>query len=148
MKFLIDRCAGVTLAQWLRKQGHDVAEATDKGPDPGDEELLSRASTEGRILVTLDKDFGALVFAQEKAHSGIVRLPDVPAAQRVALLSRLLEVHGKDMAAALLWRADQRLELEQLCRYITRPAIANERLKRSNRAGQVVLQLKSPYKII
>ena len=43
------------------------------------------------------------------------------------------------------WRADQRLELEQLCRYITRPAIANERLKR-NRAGQVVLQLKSPYK--
>jgi len=32
-----------------------------------------------------------------------------------------------------------------LCRYITRPAIANERLKR-NRAGQVVLQLKSPYK--
>jgi hypothetical protein len=35
--------------------------------------------------------------------------------------------------------------LKQLCRYITRPAIANERLKR-NRAGQVVLQLKSPYK--
>lgn len=33
----------------------------------------------------------------------------------------------------------------QLCRYITRPVIANERLKR-NRAGQVVLQLKSPYK--
>jgi putative transposase len=39
------------------------------------------------------------------------------------------------------WRADQRKELEQLCRYITRPAIANERLKR-NRAGQVVLQQK------
>jgi len=33
----------------------------------------------------------------------------------------------------------------QLCRYNTRLAIANERLKR-NRAGQVVLQLKSPYK--
>src|SRR5262245_3621970 len=32
-----------------------------------------------------------------------------------------------------------------LCRYITRPAIANERLKR-NHTGQVVLQLKSPYK--
>jgi len=30
----------------------------------------------------------------------------------------------------------------RLCRYITRPAIANERLKR-NRAGQVMLQLKS-----
>ncbi len=31
------------------------------------------------------------------------------------------------------------------CRYITRPAIANERIKR-NRAGQVVLQLKSAYR--
>ena len=31
-----------------------------------------------------------------------------------------------------------------MCRTITRPAIANERLK-LNRAGDVVLQLKSPY---
>ena len=51
--------------------------------------------------------------------------------------------HGFSLHAAVRWRADQRAELEQLCRYITRPAIANERLKR-NRAGQVVLQLKSP----
>ena len=41
--------------------------------------------------------------------------------------------------------AHQRKALERLCRYITRPAIANERLKR-NPAGQVVLQLKSPYR--
>jgi hypothetical protein len=41
--------------------------------------------------------------------------------------------------------ADQRRELEHLCRYITRPAIANARLKR-NHAGQVVLQLKSAYR--
>ena len=47
--------------------------------------------------------------------------------------------------AAVRWGADQRQQLEHLCRYITRPAIANERLKR-NRAGQVVLQLKSAYK--
>ena len=40
---------------------------------------------------------------------------------------------------------NQRNKLEQLCRYITRPAIANDRLK-LNRAGDVVLQLKSPYR--
>ena len=39
----------------------------------------------------------------------------------------------------------KRKELERLCRYVTRPAIANERLKR-NPAGQVVLQLKTPYR--
>ncbi len=42
-------------------------------------------------------------------------------------------------------RRRQRKELERLCRYITRPAIANERLKR-NGAGDVVLQLKSAYR--
>ena len=41
--------------------------------------------------------------------------------------------------------ADQRKQLERLCRYITRPAIANERLSRNGK-GQVVLQLKSPYR--
>jgi hypothetical protein len=41
--------------------------------------------------------------------------------------------------------AHQRTELEHLCRYITRPAIANERLKRTS-TGDVVLQFKTPYK--
>ena len=41
--------------------------------------------------------------------------------------------------------AHERNELERLCRYITRPAIANERLKR-NRTGDVVLRLKSAYR--
>ena len=41
--------------------------------------------------------------------------------------------------------AHQRKKLEHLCRYITRAAIANERLTH-NRAGQVVLTLKTPYR--
>ena len=55
------------------------------------------------------------------------------------------KLHGFSLHAAVRWGADQREELEHRCRYITRPAIANERLKR-NRAGQVVLQLKSAFK--
>lgn len=41
--------------------------------------------------------------------------------------------------------AEQRGELEHLCRCITRSAIANERLS-ANHAGQVVLKLKTPYR--
>ena len=51
---------------------------------------------------------------------------------------------GFSLHAAVRWGADKRQQLEHLCRYITRPAIANERLTR-NRAGQVVLQLKSAF---
>ena len=41
--------------------------------------------------------------------------------------------------------ADDRQALEQLCRYITRPALANERVQ-TNAAGQVALKLKTPWR--
>lgn len=99
MKFLVDRCAGAKLVRWLREHGHDVADAAERQPDPGDEELLAEAANAERVLVTLDKDFGTLIFAQGAKHCGIVRLPDVPAAERIALFERLLATHAIDMAA-------------------------------------------------
>ena len=79
MRFLIDRCAGRLLAEWLRKQGHDVVEAHELGQDPGDRLLLEWAATNARILITIDTDFGELVFLQNLPHAGLIRLPDVPA---------------------------------------------------------------------
>lgn len=98
MKFLIDRCAGRRLADWLREQGHDAVESRGRSPDPGDRELLARAAAEQRILVTMDKDFGQLVYVENVPHCGLVRLPDVPAAQRIVLMRTLLETHTKDLA--------------------------------------------------
>ena len=78
MRFLIDRCAGHQLAEWLRGLGHEVAETKDRGPDPGDAAILKLATAEGRILVTIDTDFRELIFARGARHSGLVRLPDDP----------------------------------------------------------------------
>ncbi len=99
MKFFIDRCAGRRLAAWLRDQGHDVAEAQERGPDPGDRELLATAAAEGRMLVTMDKDFGEFVFVERAAHAGIIRLPDVSAAHRIELVQSLLATHTADQLA-------------------------------------------------
>lgn len=98
MRFLVDRCAGRRLADWLRDNDHDVAELPD-GPDPGDRALLVQAAAENRVLVTLDADFGRLVFVARMPHAGIVRLPSVPAAERIALLARVLERHADALAA-------------------------------------------------
>ena len=51
--------------------------------------------------------------------------------------------HRAALHAGARCAAHQRNELERLCRNITRPTIANERLSR-NAKSQVVLQLKSP----
>ena len=75
-----------------------------------------------------------------RAGQEVLSLQSLPSQARPSTPELCVNAHGFSLHAAVRWHADQRKELEQLCRYITRPAIANERLKR-NRAGQVVLQL-------
>ena len=52
---------------------------------------------------------------------------------------------GLTLHAAVRCAADDRQALEQLCRYIARPALANERVQ-TNAAGQVVLKLKTSWR--
>src|SRR5215510_4249991 len=91
MRFLIDRCAGTLIATWLRGLGHDVVESRDLGADPGDQALLEWAAQQSRILITIDADFGQLVFLRGQSHCGLVRLPDVPSSERVAIIKDVLE---------------------------------------------------------
>jgi hypothetical protein len=80
-----------------------------------------------------------------RAGRKVLSLQTAP--RRAAPLTQQLcaNAHGFSLHAGVRCEADQRRELEQLCRYVTRPAIANERLS-VNRAGQVVLKLKTAYR--
>ena len=93
MKFLVDRCAGRHLADWLLEQGHDVLEARTLGRDPGDRILLQMAESQNRILVTIDADFGELVYLHDLPHAGVVRLPDVSFAQWIVLIAEVIHRH-------------------------------------------------------
>jgi hypothetical protein len=55
------------------------------------------------------------------------------------------DMQGFSLHAAVRCAADDRQSLEQLRRYITRPALANERVQ-TNAAGQVVPKLKTPWR--
>ena len=62
----------------LRLRGHDVLWIREDSPGISDRAVLSRATAEGRILITFDKDFGELVFRLGlNAPSGIIlfRIP-------------------------------------------------------------------------
>jgi predicted nuclease of predicted toxin-antitoxin system len=63
MKLLLDTCVWGGARPEIEAAGHDVVWAGEWPEDPGDEEILGRAQAEGRILVTLDKDFGQLALA-------------------------------------------------------------------------------------
>ena len=98
MRFLTDRCVGRRLAEWLRSGGHDVVEAQTLGPDPGDRALLERAGADDRILVTMDKDFGELIYLRRVSHAGLILLPDVRVPQRIESVGAVIEGHEKALA--------------------------------------------------
>jgi len=55
------------------------------------------------------------------------------------------DIDGFSLHAAVRVEAHDRKRLEQLCRYITRPALSDERVQ-LNAAGQVQLELKTPWR--
>ncbi|HKG78142.1 MAG TPA: DUF5615 family PIN-like protein [Pyrinomonadaceae bacterium] len=102
MRFLIDRCAGQLLGDWLRQQGHDVVDSRELGSDPGDRALLEWAAKETRILVTIDTDFGELIYLENVSHAGLVRLPDVPARERQLIIQDLLTRYETELLDAAI----------------------------------------------
>jgi len=101
MRFLIDRCAGTFIAEWLRSQGHDVVETRERGADPGDRVLLEWAANESRILITIDTDFGQLIFLEGQSHSGLIRLP-VSSKERIAIIKDLIERFQKELVSSAI----------------------------------------------
>src|SRR5262249_36061180 len=106
---------------------------------------LAETDTDGALRALQATSCTYRIALGPRAGQKVLSLQTLPSAVTAPAPELRVNAHGFSLHAAVRGRADQRKEPEQLCRYITRPAIANERLKR-NRAGQVVLQLKSPYK--
>lgn len=73
MKFLLDESADFRLGQHLSEQGHDVTSISREYPQAlRDEEVLSIALAEMRVLITRDRDFGELIFRHRLRHSGVI----------------------------------------------------------------------------
>ena len=102
MKLLVDTCAGQRLTGHLRRAGHDVVFVGDWKEDPGDDEILAIARTEQRLIITRDKDFGALVIRDKLPHCGIVRLVELPPAREADLCLDALTRHATELARGAL----------------------------------------------
>jgi len=77
VKLLIDENVSPVIGQFRRAAGHDVIAATNACPGAPDDDVVTLAIAEGRILVGEDKDIGDLAFRQGLRPPGLVlvRLP-------------------------------------------------------------------------
>ena len=108
MKVLLDTCVWGGAKDVVSSGGHDVVWAGDWPQDPGDQEILAQAHAEGRVLVTLDKDFGELAVVRGHPHSGIVRLVDISATRQAAVCLWVLGQYGSELAQGAIVTVDAR----------------------------------------
>ena len=96
LKLLLDENIGTRVALTLRTSGYDVVSVIENAPGLTDVHVLQRTRKENRILVTLDRDFGALVFRDSKPHVGVIflRLQKESVENIVFVLESVLQKHA------------------------------------------------------
>ncbi len=81
----------------LRNEGYDVVRASEVDQDRADDQqILEKAISENRVLVTLDAHFGDWAILPLKQHSGVIRLKVNPTTSNnvLRLLIPFLHLHS------------------------------------------------------
>ncbi len=98
MKFLLDQDVYAATQRFLSDLGHDVVRAAELGlSQAADKQLLAVAVEQSRILITRDRDFGALVFVNALG-SGVLCLRLRPSTLKTVHeeLARVLKLYGEE----------------------------------------------------
>jgi len=98
-KLYLDQCLRLEVAEALRNEGHNVVRASDVGQARTDDsEILQRANSDRRILITLDEHFGNWVVLPLKEHFGVIRLKISPTTftNAINLLVPFLKDHTQE----------------------------------------------------
>lgn len=82
--------------EWLLRNGYDIKAVRDINPGMDDDKILSIAASENRMVITMDKDFGELVYHSNLTHSGVLllRLEGANSNEKVKTIEKILTEHS------------------------------------------------------
>jgi len=92
LRFLIDLGVGIKVEKWLKDNDYDLKTVRDLDPCFPDTDILSLAANENRIIMTMDKDFGELVYKSGLPHSGVLllRLEGASGDEKVRIVRKII----------------------------------------------------------
>ena len=99
LKLYLDQMFRLDVARALHNEGHAVVRASEIGQARADDEqILQKAISENRILVTLDEHFGDWVILPLSQHPGVIRLKVNPTTSKnvIELLLPFLRIHSSE----------------------------------------------------
>ena len=91
--FIIDVGVGRIIESWLQQQKFSVIGIRSLNPEMADTDIIELANKEDAIIITMDKDFGELVYHSEKAHAGVLllRLEDATGEEKVEVIRFIID---------------------------------------------------------
>jgi predicted nuclease of predicted toxin-antitoxin system len=93
MRFLADESCDFAVVRALRVAGCDVLAVSETAPGADDKRVMQLAIRGRRVLLTEDKDFGQLVYADRRTTAGVI-LIRFPASARSGVGDAVVELVG------------------------------------------------------
>ena len=93
LKFLVDVGVGKGIEKYLLEEGYDTKVVRNIDPRMEDEEIIRTAISENRMIITMDKDFGELVYHSSMEHSGVLllRLEDATGSEKLLVVKHIMK---------------------------------------------------------
>jgi len=114
LKLLLDTCIAKSAYESLQAAGYDVVWAGEWSIDPGDEQILTIACQQQRVVVTLDKDFGELAVLRKLPHAGIIRLIEMSTKDQGDITKLVLVKYAQALAeAAIITAGKQKVRIRR-----------------------------------
>jgi len=101
MNLLADGSVDRQIVERLRQDGHDVLYIAEIEPSISDNVVFDRANEKSALLITGDKDFGEIVFRDNRLSSGgvvLLRLAGLSAKKKAEIVSAAFLEHEADFA--------------------------------------------------
>jgi predicted nuclease of predicted toxin-antitoxin system len=97
LRFLVDLGVSVKVEEYLKREGFLVKSVREINPRMHDTEILKIASREHLMVITMDKDFGELVYNSGQQHSGvlILRLDNANGQEKVEVVKEILSEYAE-----------------------------------------------------
>lgn len=99
LKFLADVGVGKKVEDFLYKSGYDVLPVRKINPRMSDSEIIGIAAKDNRIIITMDKDIGELVYNSDLIHKGILllRTENCSGDKKAKILSEILIKYSSEL---------------------------------------------------
>ena len=115
MRFVVDAGVDTSVERLLQELGHVMVAVRGLNPHMPDVEVLALAREHTAIVITMDKDFGDLIFKERRPHHGILllRLEEATGPERATVVRLILEQHANELPGRFAVFQSDRLRISQ-----------------------------------